>query len=154
MVYGSKMHLLPHQQFTHRLLEEENARMNREDYVTISMPRFKYAISFCKKLKPAPETSVLDVGRSYLSFMLSKSYKKIPKTYNQLKEERLYEQEPPLLEVEPEPIPEPVPPEEPTVGGKVHMVNKITILLPWVVLALAVTVACIYMVRRRALDVK
>jgi len=45
--------------------------------------------------------------------LLSKSYKKIPKTYRQLKEERLYEQEPPILEVEPEPEPEVLPQPEP-----------------------------------------
>ena len=56
--------------------------------------------------------------------LLSKSYPKIPKTYNQLKEERLYKQESPVApepeaepvaEQEPEPEPEPEPEEpEPT----------------------------------------
>ena len=52
--------------------------------------------------------------------LLSQSYKKIPKTYKQLQEERLYEQKPsvrkeiePVLESEPEPEPAPVPKPEP-----------------------------------------
>ena len=50
--------------------------------------------------------------------LLSKSYKKIPKTYKQLKEETLLKPEPvlepePTPEYEPEPIPEPAPEPEP-----------------------------------------
>jgi 2-polyprenyl-3-methyl-5-hydroxy-6-metoxy-1,4-benzoquinol methylase len=77
MNFGSKLHLLPHQQFTKKLLEAEDATMYREDYVPISMPRFKYTLTICRKLKPALDTSVLDVGRSYLSFMLAQSYKNV-----------------------------------------------------------------------------
>ncbi|GAI64705.1 unnamed protein product [marine sediment metagenome] len=45
--------------------------------------------------------------------LLSKSYKKIPKTYRQLKEEILDKQKPPEPEPVPEPEPEPVPEPEP-----------------------------------------
>jgi len=49
--------------------------------------------------------------------LLSTSYKKIPKTYRQLREEKLGEQTPPVPEVKPEPVPEvepePVPEPEP-----------------------------------------
>jgi len=46
--------------------------------------------------------------------ILSESYKKITKTYRQLKEEKMHKQEPlvtqePILEPEPEPMPEPAP---------------------------------------------
>ena len=72
--------------------------------------------------------------------LLSKSYKKIPKTYRQLKEERLGEQKPPEpepvaesqaepmseLEPEPEPKPEPVPkPQpEPILGPEPELVSE------------------------------
>jgi len=51
--------------------------------------------------------------------LLSKAYKKIPKTYKQLKAEKLFKQKPPepepepMPELEPEPEPEPVPKLEP-----------------------------------------
>jgi len=63
--------------------------------------------------------------------LLSDSYKKIPKTYKQLKEEKLHEQKPPvreetepipvaepISEPEPEPVPEPEPIPEPEAEPK------------------------------------
>ena len=46
--------------------------------------------------------------------LLSTGYKKIPKTYQQLQEERLPQREPPLMaELAPEPVSEPAPQPQP-----------------------------------------
>ncbi|MFC1979492.1 hypothetical protein ACFLVS_01255 [Chloroflexota bacterium] len=42
----------------------------------------------------------------------------------------------------------------PTVGGDVYPVNKISLLIPWIVLTLAIAVAGILLVRRRAFGSK
>jgi len=63
-----------HRAFVQQLLEREDGRFNTVDYVGISLPRFTYTITLCKNLKPDQDTKVLDVGRSYLSFLLAQHY--------------------------------------------------------------------------------
>ena len=46
-------------------------------YKESSMKRFKYLVDMCISLNPEKSIDVLDVGRSYLSFMLSEYYKNI-----------------------------------------------------------------------------
>ena len=55
--------------------------------------------------------------------LFSKSYEKIPKTYKQLQEERLYEQEPTVSE-EAEPVPEPEPVLEPEPVSELEPVSE------------------------------
>jgi len=74
---GSPAYLLPQKQFAQLLLQEEDARLNSVDYVAVSMPRFEYTISICRRLKPYPDVRVLDIGRSYLSFMLASHYNSV-----------------------------------------------------------------------------
>lgn len=63
-----------HRAFVQQLLGREDGRFNTVDYVGISLPRFTYTITLCKNLKPSQDTKVLDVGRSYLSFLLAQHY--------------------------------------------------------------------------------
>ena len=49
---------------------KEAARKYKES----SMKRFQYLLGMCKALNPEKSIDVLDVGRSYLSFMLSEYY--------------------------------------------------------------------------------
>ena len=66
-----------HRQFVQEVLKREDSRLNAVDYVDISFPRFTYTISLCQKLRPDKDTRVLDVGRSYLSFLLAQQYSNV-----------------------------------------------------------------------------
>lgn len=63
-----------HAQFVQELLAEQDRSLNSVDYVGICLPRFQYTVSLCRRLNPKSDAKVLDVGRSYLSFMLAQHY--------------------------------------------------------------------------------
>lgn len=68
------MHAESHEGFVDRLIGREGRSINAVDYIGISMPRFTYTVALCKRFKPGEETKVLDIGRSYQSFMLARAY--------------------------------------------------------------------------------
>lgn len=60
--------------------EEKKGTCGKEvsrKYKESSMKRFQYLVDRCISLNPEESIDVLDVGRSYLSFMLSEYYKNI-----------------------------------------------------------------------------
>jgi 2-polyprenyl-3-methyl-5-hydroxy-6-metoxy-1,4-benzoquinol methylase len=63
--------------YVSELLRVEQEALARHDYLNFHAQRFEYVLRKCRRLKPAPDTRVLDIGRSHLSHMLLDYYEHV-----------------------------------------------------------------------------
>jgi SAM-dependent methyltransferase len=63
--------------YVSELLRVEREALASHDYLNFHAQRFEYALRKCLRLKPAPDTRVLDIGRSHLSRLLLSHYKHV-----------------------------------------------------------------------------
>ena len=63
--------------FAKKLIIQQEGLLTKNDYIEVSKPRFNFTINLCKELVPDIYANVLDVGRSYQSFMLAEYYKNV-----------------------------------------------------------------------------
>ncbi|WP_342349250.1 methyltransferase domain-containing protein [uncultured Nitrospira sp.] len=66
--------LQSHAEFVQELLADQDRRLNSVDYAGRSLPRFQYIVALCRRMNPNGDAKVLDIGRSYMSFMLAEYY--------------------------------------------------------------------------------
>jgi 2-polyprenyl-3-methyl-5-hydroxy-6-metoxy-1,4-benzoquinol methylase len=63
--------------YVRELLRREREAQAKHDYLNFHARRFEYTLRQCLRLKPAPDTRVLDIGRSHLSRLLLSHYKQV-----------------------------------------------------------------------------
>ncbi|MCC6181328.1 MAG: methyltransferase domain-containing protein [Bacteroidia bacterium] len=63
--------------FVNKLSKLENEKFRTIDYIAYSKKRFDFVLNTCKRIKPDKKTRVLDIGRSYLSYLLADYYDEV-----------------------------------------------------------------------------
>jgi len=64
-------------QFLSQMHAEEERWTSAHDYLACHARRFRDTLNLCALLKPDPATRVLDIGRSYLSYLLAGRYESV-----------------------------------------------------------------------------
>lgn len=63
--------------FAAHLIEKQQHHLARVDYVAASKIRFGFTVDLCRKLVPSVTANVLDIGRSYQSYLLAEYYENV-----------------------------------------------------------------------------
>lgn len=63
--------------FINKLSKLENEKYRAIDYIAYSRKRFDFVINICNSLMPNKKARVLDIGRSYLSYLLAEYYDEV-----------------------------------------------------------------------------